>query len=174
MASGVHWACARDLDILDLRSSGVSSQGPPRPCSPSTDCTALDTVRPFFAGFYGCGQSKNREINARNHKFTPRQRTNTRQSAAAHIEPNLQFKPSKIDDGAKIPTENPSTNYRIPMHFFPAVSQNQRRPFRRYKQSATAKVNCSTKLYRQAGTRRGVASEPLCVPPEKGAPRGVE
>ena len=26
----------------------------------------------------------------------------------------------------------------------------------------------------EAGTRRGVASEPLCVPPEKGAPREVE
>ena len=26
----------------------------------------------------------------------------------------------------------------------------------------------------EAGTRRGVAFEPLCVPPEKGAPRGVE
>ena len=26
----------------------------------------------------------------------------------------------------------------------------------------------------QAGTRRGVAFEPLCVPPEKGAPREVE
>ena len=29
-------------------------------------------------------------------------------------------------------------------------------------------------LHREAGTRRGVASEPLCVPPEKGAPREVE
>ena len=26
----------------------------------------------------------------------------------------------------------------------------------------------------EAGTRRGVAFEPLCVPPEKGTPRGVE
>ena len=26
----------------------------------------------------------------------------------------------------------------------------------------------------EAGTRRGVAFEPLCVPPEKGAPREVE
>ena len=26
----------------------------------------------------------------------------------------------------------------------------------------------------EAGTHRGAAPEPLCVPPEKGAPRGVE
>ena len=31
----------------------------------------------------------------------------------------------------------------------------------------------STLLHREAGTRRGVAFEPLCVPSERGAPRGV-
>ena len=98
----MHWAYARGGDILDIRKLLVSSQVPPRPCSPLTYGTALDIVRPFFAGFYGCGQSKNREINARNHKFTPRQRTNTRQSAAAHIEPNLQFRLHKIGDSAEI------------------------------------------------------------------------
>ena len=44
-------AHARGGDILDIRSSGVSSQAPPRPCSPSTVCTAFDIVRPFSRGF---------------------------------------------------------------------------------------------------------------------------
>ena len=43
---------ARDLDILDIRKFIVSSQGPPRPCSPLTYGTALDIVRPFFAVLY--------------------------------------------------------------------------------------------------------------------------
>ena len=47
----------------------------------------------------------------------------------------------KTGDGAKIPTENPSTNYRIPMHFFQAVSQNQRRPFRRNLPGAKTEIN---------------------------------
>ena len=37
--------------IQGFRSSGVSSQAPPRPCSPSTVCTAFDIVRPFSRGF---------------------------------------------------------------------------------------------------------------------------
>ena len=46
---------------------------------------------------------------------------------------------------------------------------------------ATNRFNCAeteanhiSHTQPEAGTRRGVASEPLCVPPEKGAPRGVE
>ena len=46
---------------------------------------------------------------------------------------------------------------------------------------ATNRFKCAeTEVYHisqtppEAGTRRGVASEPLCVPPEKGAPREVE
>ena len=46
---------------------------------------------------------------------------------------------------------------------------------------ATNRKQCAeTEVYHisltppEAGTRRGVASEPLCVPPEKGAPREVE
>ena len=46
---------------------------------------------------------------------------------------------------------------------------------------ATNRLKCAeTEVYHisqtppEAGTRRGVAFEPLCVPPEKGAPRGVD
>ena len=42
------------------------------------------------------------------------------------------------------------------------------------KQRAETKANHISQTPPEAGTRRGVASEPLCVPPEKGAPRGVE
>ena len=42
------------------------------------------------------------------------------------------------------------------------------------KQCAETKVNHISQTQPEAGTRRGVAFEPLCVPPEKGAPRGVE
>ena len=42
------------------------------------------------------------------------------------------------------------------------------------KQCAGTKANHISLTQPEAGTRRGVASEPLCVPPEKGAPRGVE
>ena len=42
------------------------------------------------------------------------------------------------------------------------------------KQRAETAVNYISHTPPEAGTRRGVASEPLCVPPEKGAPRGVE
>ena len=76
MASRISPAYARDLDILDIRSSGVSSQEPPRPCSPSTVCTALDTVHPFFAVIYGCGQSKNRGINEINRLLPVNRKTN--------------------------------------------------------------------------------------------------
>ena len=43
----------------------------------------------------------------------------------------------------------------------------------RLKCAETA-VNHLSQTPPEAGTRRGVAFEPLCVPPEKGAPRGVE
>ena len=42
------------------------------------------------------------------------------------------------------------------------------------KQRAETEVNHISQTPPEAGTRRGVASEPLCVPPEKGAPREVE
>ena len=42
------------------------------------------------------------------------------------------------------------------------------------KQCAETEVNHISQTPPEAGTRRGVAFEPLCVPPEKGAPRGVE
>ena len=42
------------------------------------------------------------------------------------------------------------------------------------KQRAGTKANHISLTPPEAGTRRGVAFEPLCVPPEKGAPRGVE
>ena len=42
------------------------------------------------------------------------------------------------------------------------------------KQRAETEVNHISQAPPEAGTRRGMASEPLCVPPEKGAPRGVE
>ena len=45
------WLNARGGDILDIRKFIVSSQAPPRPCSPSTVCTAFDIVRPFSRGF---------------------------------------------------------------------------------------------------------------------------
>ena len=97
---GYGLAHARGGDILDIRKFIVSSQGPPRPCSPLTYGTALDTVHPFFAGFYGCGQSKNREINEinRSHHVSAQTPDNPR---LAHIEPNLQFRLHKIGDGAE-------------------------------------------------------------------------
>ena len=39
---------------------------------------------------------------------------------------------------------------------------------------AGTKANHISQTPPEAGTRRGVAFEPLCVPPEKGAPREVE
>ena len=42
------------------------------------------------------------------------------------------------------------------------------------KQCAETEVHHISQTPPEAGTRRGVALEPLCVPPEKGAPRGVE
>ena len=42
------------------------------------------------------------------------------------------------------------------------------------KQRAETKVNHISQTPPEAGTRRGVAFEPLCVPPEKGSPRAVE
>ena len=42
------------------------------------------------------------------------------------------------------------------------------------KQRAETEVNHISLTPPEAGTRRGVASEPLCVPPEKGSPRAVE
>ena len=46
---------------------------------------------------------------------------------------------------------------------------------------ATNRLKCAeTEVYHishtppEAGTHRGAAPEPLCVPPEKGAPRAVE
>ena len=44
--------------IQGFRSSGVSSQAPPRPCSPSTVCTAFDIVRPFSRGFMAVDEVK--------------------------------------------------------------------------------------------------------------------
>ena len=41
------------------------------------------------------------------------------------------------------------------------------------KQCAETEVNHISQTPPEAGTRRGVAFEPLCVPPEKGAPRVV-
>ena len=40
--------------------------------------------------------------------------------------------------------------------------------------SAETAVNHISQTPPEAGTHRGAAPEPLCVPPEKGAPRGVE
>ena len=42
------------------------------------------------------------------------------------------------------------------------------------KQCAETKVHHISLTPPEAGTRRGVASEPLCVPSERSAPRGVE
>ena len=42
------------------------------------------------------------------------------------------------------------------------------------KRCAETEVNHISLTPPEAGTRRGVAFEPLCVPPEKGAPRGVD
>ena len=42
------------------------------------------------------------------------------------------------------------------------------------KQRAETEVNHISHTPPEAGTRRGVASEPLCVPSAKSAPRGVE
>ena len=42
------------------------------------------------------------------------------------------------------------------------------------KQRAETEANHISHTPPEAGTRRGMAPESLCVPPEKGAPRGVE
>ena len=41
-------------------------------------------------------------------------------------------------------------------------------------QCAETEANHISHTPPEAGTHRGAAPEPLCVPPEKGAPRGVE
>ena len=74
---GYGLAHARGGDILDIRSSGVSSQAPPRPCSPSTGCAALDIVRPFSRFFMAVDEVKIAEF-TRNHTFATRQQKNKR------------------------------------------------------------------------------------------------
>ena len=54
----VRFAYARGGVLLDLRKGGVSSQGPPRPCSPLTYGTALDIVRPFSRFFMAIDEVK--------------------------------------------------------------------------------------------------------------------
>ena len=63
--------------LLDLRKGGVSSQAPPRPCSPSTVCAALDIVRPFSRFFMAIDEVKIAEF-TRNHTFATRQQKNKR------------------------------------------------------------------------------------------------
>ena len=89
MASGVHWAYARGGVLLDIRSSGVSSQAPPRPCSPSTVCAALDIVRPFSRFFMAIDEVKIAKQAARNYTFAKCQRTNKRPSAVSLIQFSL-------------------------------------------------------------------------------------
>ena len=73
----MHWAYARGGVLLDLRKGGVSSQAPPRPCSPSTVCAALDIVRPFSRVFMAVDEVKIAEFK-RNHTFAHRQQKNER------------------------------------------------------------------------------------------------
>ena len=73
----MHWAYARGGAIQEFRSSGVSSQAPPRPCSPSTVCAALDIVRPFSRVFMAVNIANVAEF-TRNHMFAKCQRKNER------------------------------------------------------------------------------------------------
>ena len=57
--------------------------------------------------------------------------------------------------------------------YAPLLRFMHNRATNRLKCAETA-VNHISQTPPEAGTRRGVASEPLCVPPEKGAPREVE
>ena len=57
--------------------------------------------------------------------------------------------------------------------YAPLLHLTQNRATNR-KQRAETEANHISLTQPEAGTRRGVAFEPLCVPPEKGAPRGVE
>ena len=57
--------------------------------------------------------------------------------------------------------------------YAPLLHLTQNRATNRFK-CAETEVNHISQTPPEAGTRRGVAFEPLCVPPEKGAPRGVE
>ena len=57
--------------------------------------------------------------------------------------------------------------------YAPLLHLTQNRATNRLK-CAETEANHISHTPPEAGTRRGVAFEPLCVPPEKGAPRGVE
>ena len=57
--------------------------------------------------------------------------------------------------------------------YAPLLRIMENRATNRFKRAGTA-VNHISLTLPEAGTRRGVALEPLCVPPEKGAPREVD
>ena len=57
--------------------------------------------------------------------------------------------------------------------YAPLLHLTQNRATNR-KQCAGTKANHISQTPPEAGTHRGAAPEPLCVPPEKGAPRGVD
>ena len=57
--------------------------------------------------------------------------------------------------------------------YAPLLHLTQNRATNRLKCAETA-VNHISQTPPEAGTHRGAAPEPLCVPPEKGAPRGVD
>ena len=57
--------------------------------------------------------------------------------------------------------------------YAPLLHLTQNRATNR-KQCAETEANHISQTPPEAGTRRGVAFEPLCVPSERSAPRGVE
>ena len=57
--------------------------------------------------------------------------------------------------------------------YAPLLHLTQNRATNRFK-CAETEVNHISQTPPEAGTRRGVAFEPLCGPPEKGAPREVD
>ena len=57
--------------------------------------------------------------------------------------------------------------------YAPLLRITRNRATNRFK-CAETEANHISQTPPEAGTHRGAAPEPLCVPPEKGAPRGVE
>ena len=116
----------------------------------------------------------------RNRMFAPFQRTNSRQSAVSLLQFSYDLVFSTMRDRVS------SDLYELPASTSTArtfyAPLNERSSFDALRFAARLigknvrrrQFIISAKLHREAGTRRGVASEPLCVPSERSAPRIVE
>ena len=102
------------------------------------------------------------------------QRTNSRHTAVSLLQfsYNLVFSPLRDIESCDL-----SHIYRVYLSraniLMPLLRLMQTRATELFT-GATPKEYGVSQTPPEAGTRRGVAFEPLCVPPEKGSPRAVE